>query len=137
MTRRTRIIGNVILITAACVAVIGGSLWLAFRPEVADHFGYALPLDNRLPARISYRGRHYWDVWPCGGSSSCASSAPTCISKRALMNRDPRRLVQVGSIPTLFGEAHPLLGLPGPGAAVLLFASVHSCYVTYSLSGGP
>jgi hypothetical protein len=31
--------------------------WLAFEPRVANHFGYALPMKNGLPCRISVLGR--------------------------------------------------------------------------------
>lgn len=126
-----------ILAAIACILLTGGVAWVAFRPAVADRFGYALPFSDRLPARISYDGRRYQDTWPCGGAACARAIGPACLSRRTLRRRYGWPLRQVSSIPTLLGPAHPVLRVTGPDAAALLYVPIHGCYVVYSLVGGP
>jgi len=94
-----------------------------FTPKIANYFGMAWP--GGLPDHISYAGNSYTRPSVCLAESQVKQLA----------------LTQVGSIPTLFSDSHPLL---------LSSAQMHSkstvtdvyvetetgCYVDYGLQQG-
>ncbi len=112
-------------------------VWGAFQPWAANHFGYALPGPDRLPNRISYAGRQYQNPSECAGDTWCQPATRHCISSRQLRDQGRWPLRQVGSIPTLFGTAHPIFAPPHDGQAFLLVLDGDDCYLTYSLVTEP
>jgi hypothetical protein len=141
--------GLVLLGLAAliCLGVI------ATRPQVASHFGYALPVANGLPCRLHYRGRDYENDSQCVGMNQSAwserytarhhlSSGGVCLQPAALRQAQDWPLEQVASIWTLFGPAHPVLVSHRDDAAhgfatMGVYVMDGSCYRPYELLGGP
>ncbi len=108
--------------TVALVVVLlaGGA---AFLPWTANHFGYALPGDGRLPSRIHHDGRDY-------------RSSTTC----ARFGGDETSLTQVGEVGTLFGSPHPVFTthpVPEGTPLTVLVRDSPGCFVGYALLGGP
>lgn len=126
--RRTRSTRRVQFIASACVALllIAGAIALAFNSRVADHFGYALPGASGLPSRIAYAGRDY-------------SASGACWTSARLQQQGIWPLHEVTQVPTLLGQAHPVLSetIPRGTTTVLLAIPQDSCYAVYSLEGGP
>ncbi len=134
------------------LVAIGAGLWLAFRPAVANHFGYALPTQNGLPCRIHYGGRDYDNDEQCAGinRSSWAvwydtrhhlQSGGSCATTANLRSETALPLREVAGISTLLGLAHSIM-VPGSVnyrgyAPTVLFVSDGACYRPYELSGGP
>jgi hypothetical protein len=119
---------RLILTTAACVvALLVVAVVAALQPRVQNHFGYALPGENRLPLYVYYNDRRYAD--PNG----------TCWSAAYLQQVGIWPLHQVGEMPTLFGAVHIILDGPTPAGftTTLLFVPSGRCYVVYALEGGP
>ena len=116
---------RVLLIACAALLVVG-IVALGFNSRVADHFGYALPGASGLPSRIAYAGRHY-------------SANGSCWTSTRLQRQGIWPLHEVSQVPTLLGQAHPVLSETVPqGTATVLLAIPHdSCYAVYSLEGGP
>ena len=128
------------------------TLWLAFRPAIANHFGYALPTQNGLPCRIQFADRHYDNDELCAGIDRSAWAvwydprhhiAPggICSTEADLRKLDAIPLREVVSISTLLGPTHSLL-VPhgeklGIGTLTVLFVRDGGCYRVYQLSGGP
>lgn len=129
------------LLILAALALIG---WLTFQPAAANHFGYALPIENGLPCRLHYRGRDYENDEQCGGMNRSAWSiwydaqhhlppGGPCESPAALRRTRDWPLHQVAGISTLLGPAHPILvsrrgGSPGGLTTMVLFVADATCY---------
>ena len=132
------------------VALAGLSAWLAFRPEVANHFGYALPFKNGLPCRIHVLGREYDNDSQCLGIARTAwmkwydaqnhvTEGGECVARAAISHTYHGGLSKIGEVFTLLGLSHPIEGMRDPEGLVstVLFVRDCSCYRPYSLSGGP
>ena len=127
-----------------CVVVLGAiGFAIALQPAVADQFGYARPFFG-LPSRIQYVGADFRNLYSCGGAGGCAHlppgwqrNFPHCFTRALLKKEFPGTPpVQVGSVPTLFGPAHPVLIPPWTlfqtGATTLwLLVEDGDCYVPY------
>jgi hypothetical protein len=61
-----------IVLSLLAVALVALAAWLSFRPEVANHFGYALPFKSGLPCRIHVLGREYDNDSQCLGIARTA-----------------------------------------------------------------
>ena len=133
LTRRARL-G---ILPGVALVLLAGLVWGAFQPWTANHFGYALPGQDRLPFRISYAGRDYSNAHECAGADWCQPASKQCASNQDLAAQSLWPLSQVSSIPTLLGAAYPVLA-PPQGIQPLLFVAVgNGCYLTYALEGGP
>lgn len=123
-------------LTSAILAALG---WGVFQPWAANHFGYALPGQDRLPHDIFYADRDYANPNECAGDNWCQPADKLCTSKAQLIEQNLWPLKQVGSIPTLLGSAYPILAPPNSGQTqmYLFVLDNDDCYLTYSLSGGP
>ena len=135
MLTRSRLVrwGLWIGLASALLATLG---WGLFQPWAANHFGYALPGQDRLPYRITYQGRDYSNPNECAGDTWCQPSAKTCTSKQQLQNQNFWPLTQVGTIPTLFGAAYPILAPPNAETFIFVLDD-DDCYLIYALEGGP
>ena len=125
--------------------------WLVFQPRVANHFGYAMPMKNGLPCRISVLGRDFDNNEQCGGMNRRGwiawydarhhvTPGGACETKAQLHSESDLPLHQVGGISTLFGSSHAILS-PQPGHGLgtptVVFVEDSGCFRPYSLSGGP
>jgi hypothetical protein len=119
------------------IVILAALLWGVFQPWAANHFGYALPGQDRLPYRITYAGRDYGNPNECAGDDWCQPAAKRCISQQQLADQHLWPLKQVGSIPTLFGSAYPILAPPAGGQTILFVLDNDDCYLMYTLMGGP
>jgi hypothetical protein len=131
------------VVTVAILFLIG-SVWLAFRPEVSNHFGYALPLKNGLPCRIHVLGRHYDNDSQCLGIARTAwmtwsGAQNECVTQSAVTHTYQKRLLEIGEVFTLLGRSHPIdmAGNARGLTPTVLFVQDGACYRPYSLSGGP
>jgi hypothetical protein len=120
---------------------------------MANHFGYALPVNNGLPCRLHYRGRDYdnneqcagmnrstWDIWYAAHHHVSAGGA--CEHPASLRRQGEWPLHTVAGISTLFGRAHRVLVGSRDDAAsgfttMVLYVEDGGCYRPYVLSGGP
>ena len=134
LNRRRLVIGASLL----CL-LLAGVLWGAFQPWTANHFGYALPGQDRLPYRISYAGRDYSNLHECAGADWCQPAGKRCFSEQQLIDEQFWPLAQVGSISTLFGAAHLVLAPPSGGHIVMELYVLEGadCYLAYTIEGGP
>ncbi len=120
--------------------VILALVWTFALPRLADHNGFALPRACGVPARINYEGRHYANEPRCAGGSTTHG----CYTEADLQALGAWPLARVGSVPTLLGDAHPI-ALPTDAEAIpagVVPTTVYvednsSCYLEYSLEGGP
>lgn len=128
--------GLVIVGGLLCLLLVG-LLWGAFQPWTANHFGYALPGQDRLPYRISYAGRDYSDLHECAGADWCQPTGKRCFSQQQLIAQQLWPLRQVASISTLFGAAYPVLAPPVDGFRPLIVPDGADCYLAYDPEGGP
>jgi hypothetical protein len=118
-------------------------LWAVALPALASHNGFALPRSCGVPTHIYFKGRQYSNPSPCSGGEQRATSG--CFTAEQLSAETDWPLIRVGEVPTLFGPAHPILLPPDEAAAAaagLTPTSVYvedngSCYLSYSLEGGP
>lgn len=135
--RRLLFRGTGILVAAAIL------VWIAFQPRVANHFGYALPVHNGLPCRISFSGRDYANNSFCEGMNQSAYSSSvgsTCTLPAALRRQKNWPLRQVASVWTLFGAAYPIMlpaGIKLRYVPTYVFVKDGACYRTFALEGGP
>ncbi len=136
MLIRSRLIRWGLWIGLICV-LLATIIWGIFQPWAANHFGYALPGQDRLPNRITYAGRYYGNPNECAGDDWCQPADKSCMSQRELIDENLWPLKQIGSIPTLFGPAYPIFQPPGENQMYLLVHDNDDCYLTYSLMGGP
>lgn len=122
-----RLTYRVALILGACVVllVIGG-VTLAFNGRVANHFDYALPGASGLPDHISYAHRNY-------------SFGGACWTSAHLQQQGIWPLHEVTQVPTLLGQAHPVLSetVPQGMTTTMLLIPQGSCFSVYALEGGP
>lgn len=125
--------------TVIVSGVLGALLALAGQPQLANHFGYALPAG--LPFRLSYAGRYYANPSTCAGAGWCkANGPPRCTSAQWLRGYHYWPLQQVGAVFTLFGPLRPLLRYQPPAGMTTMALYVpmgHDCYLAYGLEGGP
>lgn len=94
---------------------------ILFTPKIADYFGMAW--SGHLPNHISYAGKTYMKPSVCLAEAQVQQLA----------------LTQVGSIPTLFGESHPLLlsgaQLHSKSTVTDVYVETETgCYVDYGLA---
>ncbi len=136
MLRNPRLVRLSLWIGLAGV-LVAALTWGALQPWAANYFGYALPGPDRLPHRISYGGRYYENPNQCAGDTWCQPSDTYCISTRQLKEQHLWPLRQVGSVPTLFGEAHPILAPPNNERSFLLVLAEDNCYLAYTITTGP
>lgn len=147
MRRRRAAIGAV-----ALLAGVGGfALWAAQQPRVADHFGYALVEQDRLPGHFSYQGITYSNISLCAGADYCHPSSARRWTQADLAGDGIWPLKQVSTVATLFGNAHPVLEPANDpsmvGAGGLYASDVHpfelyvpasdGTYFLYQRPGGP
>ena len=102
-----------------CFCLEGSAI--IFTPKIANYFGIAWP--GGLPDHISYAGKMYTHPTACLPDSQAKQNA----------------LTQVGSLPTLFGTAHPLLltsvQLHSKDPATELYVETETgCYIHYELT---
>ena len=121
-------------------------------PEIANHFGFALPGDDGLPFRISYLNRDFISPITCAGADWCkngnpsafvdGASHPLCHRKQDLQKNNEWPLMQVGSVSTMPpGSPYPIMVAQsdyqrddGKVTTVYVLKS-NDCYVSYGLSG--
>jgi hypothetical protein len=130
-----------VAVLAFAISAIGGL------PEIANHFGFALPGDDGLPFRISYLSRDFTSSVTCAGADWCKASnsnaplsgagRPLCSHKQDLQENGEWPLMQVGSLFTLPpGSPYPIM-VARPGEVVVVYVlKANDCYVSYGLSGG-
>ena len=135
---RRSLLGILILIVVVLL-LLAGLAWIAFQPWTANHFGYALPGQDRLPYRISYAGRDYSNLHECAGADWCQPASKQCSSQQELIDQRRWPLAQVGSVPTLFGSSHPIWASSFGGQTVMEIYVLDraDCYLTYTIEGGP
>ncbi len=136
MLQRPRLVRWGLMAGLAC-AILAALGWGLFQPWAANHFGYALPGQDRLPYRITYQGRTYTNPNQCAGDTWCQPALKLCTSKEELQSLHLWPLKQVGVIPTLFGSPYPIYAPPNGEQSFLLVLQGDDCYLTYSLDGGP
>jgi hypothetical protein len=132
------------------VALAGLSAWLAFRPEVANHFGYALPFKNGLPCRIHVLGREYDNDSQCLGIAQTpwmkwydarnhVAEGGGCEARSAVSRTYHGGPSKIGEVFTLLGPSHAIEAATFTEGlnAVVLYVRDSACYRPYSLSGGP
>jgi hypothetical protein len=144
--RPGKIVAAALVLLLLCVLIA----WLVFQPGVANHFGYALPVRNGLPCRISVSDRDFDNNEQCGGMNRGSwiawydarhhvTPGGACETKAQLHGENDLPLRLVGGIATLFGTSHAILS-PQPGhglgAPTVLFVEDNGCFRPYSLSGG-
>ncbi len=110
----------IIVILILCFCLEEGIV--LFTPKIANYFGMAW--SGGLPDHISYAGNSYTQPTVCLAESQVKQLA----------------LTQVGSIPTLFGDSHPLLlpsaQLHSKSTVMDVYVETEAgCYVDYGLSG--
>lgn len=112
-----------ILVLLLAVFLLEGGVWI-FTPNIANMLGMAW--QGGLPDHIMYAGMRY--------------DQPTaCLSQAQI---DQNSLIQVGQVPTLFGDPLPLFVIKsqhngkGPDKETYL-QTVAGCYVGYQLHAGP
>jgi hypothetical protein len=122
-------------------------------PEIANHFGFALPGDDGLPFRISYLNRDFISPLTCAGADWCkngnpsafvdGASHPLCHSKQDLQKNNEWPLMQVGSVSALPPRPpYPIMASQvdyrhDQGKVVVVYVlRSNDCYVSYDLSGG-
>jgi hypothetical protein len=128
-----------LLIVAALLVAAG--VWGAFQPWTANHFGYALPGKDGLPAYIYTSDRRYMSVQVCAGADWCQRERlqlliPRCYTQADLQALRLWPLVQVRTMLTLFGAPQPIYAAPNDTFGFVM-ADGPNCYVTYTLEGGP
>jgi hypothetical protein len=136
---------TVIIAVCALILVLAGTIWGALQPWSANHFGYALPGNDGLPAYIFANGRRYATLQVCAGADWCGQQRaqqgiPRCYTQADL--REQLRLwplANVAEMFTLFGPPHPILAPAGDHGLTVPFvvADGADCYVIYGLEGGP
>lgn len=122
-------------------------LWGASQQWAANQFGYALAGPNGLPDHITYGGLRYDNLSRCGGASSCQAGGGKRWTQAELEASNLWPLVQVATIPTLFGDSHAVYtlvndpGRVGAGAdytPLNLYVSANDgTYCLYERGGGP
>lgn len=133
------------LVITALVLLGFGLLWGTVQPWSANHFGYALSGRDGLPTYVYENGRRYHSEQVCAGAGWCASdrvklALPRCYTQADLQVRMKQwPLVQVDTMHTFFGDAHPILQRVGERSLTVPFivADGADCYVVYGLEGGP
>ena len=123
------------------IALLGALLlWAAAQPWAANQFGYALAGPERLPDHITFEGLRYANLSRCSDASSCRPSQADLQAK----NLWP--LKQIATIPTLFGQSHPVYALAHDPAEVgsadytpldLYVLASGGRYFLYERGGGP
>lgn len=143
--RRLRSIPIPLALAVMVVAcIVPASIWGAFQPRVANHFGYALPGKDGLPTYIYANGRRYQSQQVCAGAGWCDQNRlrdliPRCYTESNLQTMRIWPLEQVSTMFTLFGAPQPILAPTGERGLTSPFvmADGDNCYVIYSLEGGP
>jgi len=118
----------------ALSVVVGVLLWISQSPQMANHFGYALPGPRGLPSRLSYDGRSFANQFTCAGAEWCHADGPPSCTPTV------QTLQPAGFVVTLFGLPYTLFRSPTPRGmtTISLYVSLaHDCYVSYTLEGGP
>ena len=135
LTRRARL-G---ILPGVALVLLAGLVWGAFQPWTANHFGYALPGQDRLPYRISYAGRDYSNLHECAGADWCQSDSNRCLSWQRVVDQSIGQVAQVGSVLTLFGFSHPVFAPSTGGLTVMEVYLLEraNCYLIYTIEGGP
>lgn len=126
-----------IVITIAIILTV--LVWGALQQRTANHFGYALPEKNGLPAYVYANGRRYHAAQDCANNptSACGQGAFQCWTAERLRSQGEWPLRPAGAMFTLFGAPRPLLRRDTAIDAPYLVANGADCYVEYSLEGGP
>ena len=136
------------IISAGVLAIVICFLWSG-PPWMANHFGFALPGKGGLPYRVTtYAGRAYISQRTCAYAGWCQSTSPgthtdpLCQREEDIKQSHAWPLVQVGTISTLFGPSHALMAPQSIVSSKLTPTGIYvvfdtSCYVSYTLSGGP
>jgi hypothetical protein len=133
----------IVIVLGLVVLTVAGTGVVAFQPRTANHFGYALPGPDGLPFRISYQGRNYINLSICAGADWCkgrSGGQSLCVTQQVLVNDNRWPLVQVGSVRTLFGTAHPVMAESASNdlpQLELFVVDGNDCYVAYALQGAP
>lgn len=143
-TPRRRRIPRWLALLLLAIFVISGGITAALQPRVANHFGYALPGKDGLPAYIFANGRRYQSLQVCAGAGWCEQTRlqqliPRCYTQANLVATQQWPLVRVGTMFTLFGAPQPILAPTGQTGLTrpLVMADGSDCYVVYTLEGGP
>ncbi len=133
----------------AVPVVLGALCGAAFIPDVANHFGYALPGERGLPYQVHYNGRDYRNTLTCAGARWCEDertpeqrAKPYCTPRAGLgLGSGDAELVKVDELFTVFGSSHPVFTagvVPQEKmVATVIVEASENCYVAYDLAGGP
>lgn len=137
MQRRRWAMG--VIAALALLAALGGAFWALAMPRLANSFGFALPGDDGLPYRIAYHGRHYATSGMCARAGWCDGQRCVCVSRQQLAGKDQWPLHQVETIATIFGSPHPVMAADTPAGMTMMviFVPSGSCYMQYTIEGGP
>jgi hypothetical protein len=125
------------------VLLVVSALLIVLQPDLANHFGYALPGKDGLPYRIHFAGRDYATYQVCADADWCVQDRerlhlPRCYDQGWLQSHIPGQLIQVATIWTLLGASYAVLSPRSRGVtAPLIVADGTSCFVIYTLEGGP
>jgi hypothetical protein len=127
------------ILFGVALVLLAGLAWGAFQPWTANHFGYALPGQDRLPYRISYAGRDYSNLHECAGADWCQPASNHCFLWQQVVDQSIGPLAQVGSVPTLFGSSDPIFAPSTGGLTVMELYILErvGCYLIYTIEGGP
>ena len=113
---------------------------LTFLPRLANHFGFALPIEHGLPYRVFYHDRAYSsNDNMCAGSGWCNPQL-SCSSFSELKEKGYGPLSQIGTVHTLFGPVHPIVSgqmIQSLPPAIIWVSYSKDCYLAYVLMGGP
>ena len=113
-------------------------LWSPFLPWSANHFGFALAGPAGLPFRITYHGRNYSTPGRCANAGWCGTEQTVCFTAAQLQARGEWPLMRVGDLPAVGSAPYPMFVTSTPGfMTMVLYVQTGSCYVPYSLEGGP
>jgi hypothetical protein len=113
---------------------------LAFLPRLANHFGFALPIEYGLPYQVFYRDRAYSsNDNMCAGAGWCQPQL-SCSTFTELNQKWHGPLSQIGTVYTFLGPVHPIVSgrlIQGSPPTIVWVSYSRDCYLTYVLMGGP
>jgi hypothetical protein len=119
MRNRRNIVGIASISLLLCCIAVLAVLWL-LGPRIANHYGKIW--QDTLPDHAAYSGRIYASAYP----DKCVTPGDG--------------LIQVGSIPAIFGASAPLFAAGSNGNSLVMGVYVQKnvgCYILYEIEGGP
>jgi len=134
MNKKMKVVVGLILLSGFLISI------LVFLPYLANHLGFALPIDFGLPYQVIYKNRSYSsNDNMCAGGGWCQPQL-ACSSITELDKKYNGPLSQIGNVYTLFGPVHPIMSGPmihGSPPTIIWVSYSKNCFLTYVLMGGP